>query len=84
MRICESWGNGSGGTLTWSKPQMLEKSILRERFQSLLEQQRKAAEVYEDLASKSDDPNLKRQAIQIHREKQRHIRLTERLIEIVN
>ena len=63
---------------------MLEQSILRERFLSLLEQQQQAAQVYQNLANQAQDPDLKRQAIQIHREKQRHIKLTERLIEIVN
>lgn len=63
---------------------MLERSQLRDQFLSLLEQQQQAVALYARLAGAAQDESLREQAIQIHREKQRHIQLTERLLEIVN
>ena len=62
---------------------MLEQAILREQFQTLLAREQNAAQTYADLAAKITDPTLRRQVEQLHREKLRHIRLTERLLEIV-
>lgn len=63
---------------------MLEQAMLREQFQALLEQQRQAAQVYADLAGVATDPSVKQDAQQIQRDKERHVRLTERLLEIVD
>jgi rubrerythrin len=63
---------------------MLEQATLRERFQTLLEQHRQALMVYESVAGLSSDPAVRKQALQLRKEKQRHIRLTERLLEIVD
>ena len=63
---------------------MLEQATLRERFQALLEQERQALMVYESVAQRSSDPAVRKQALQLRREKERHIRLTERLLEIVD
>ncbi len=63
---------------------MLEQALLREQFQALLDQQRQAVLVYADLAGRATDPSLKMQAQEIQRDKERHIRLTERLLEIVD
>jgi rubrerythrin len=63
---------------------MLEQASLRERFKGLLEQQQQALMVYESLAGQSADPSLRKQALQLRKEKERHIRLTERLLEIVD
>ena len=63
---------------------MLEQATLRERFEALLERQRQALAVYESLADHGPDPAVRKQAIQLRREKERHIRLTERLLEIVD
>ena len=63
---------------------MLEQATLRERFQTLLEQQRQALMVYESVAGLSCDPGVRKQALQIRKEKERHIRLTERVLEIVD
>jgi rubrerythrin len=63
---------------------MLEQATLRERFETLLEQQRQALMVYESLAGQSPDPAVRKQALQLRKEKERHIRLTERLLEIVD
>ena len=63
---------------------MLEQALLREQFQALLEQQRHAVRVYADLAGNANDPSVKQEAQQIQRDKERHILLTERLLEIVD
>ena len=63
---------------------MLEQDALRVRFQALLEQERQALSVYESLADRSPDPAVRKQALQLRRDKERHIRLTERLLEIVD
>jgi hypothetical protein len=62
----------------------LEQATLRQRFQSLLEQQRQVLAVYESVAAASADPAVRKQAIQLRRDKERHVRLTERLLEIVD
>jgi rubrerythrin len=63
---------------------VLEQATLRERFVELLQQQREALAVYESLADRSTDPVVRKQALQLRKEKERHVRLTERLIEIVD
>lgn len=62
---------------------MLEQAALREQFQTLLAREQYAAEIYGDLAGKVDDPALREQVEQLYREKLRHVRLTERLLEIL-
>ena len=62
----------------------LEQTTLRQRFQSLLERQRQVLAVYESAAAASADPALRKQAIQLRKDKERHVRLTERLLEIVD
>ena len=63
---------------------MLEQATLRERFQAVLERQRQALLVYESVVGLSSDPAVRKQALQLRKEKERHIRLTERLLEIVD
>lgn len=63
---------------------MLEQANLREQFQSLLDQQRQAMKLYEELACSAGDAGLRKQALQLQRDKARHVRLTERLLEIVD
>ena len=63
---------------------MLEEAMLRERFQALLEKQQEAVDACAALAGRVDDPQLRADLQQLHREKQRHLRLTERLLEIVD
>jgi len=63
---------------------MLEQAMLREQFQTLLTRQQRATEVYSELAAKMTDPRLRREVEQLRREKQRHVLLTERLLEIVD
>ncbi len=63
---------------------MLEQALLREQFQMLLHRQKQAAEGYVGLAETLEDRQLKEQVAHLGREKQRHIRLTERLLELVD
>lgn len=62
---------------------MLEQAVLREQFQMLLSQEQQALQAYADLVAKVDDPAVREQVEQLRREKQRHVELTERLLEIV-
>jgi len=62
---------------------MLEQATLREQFQTLLSQEQQALEAYAELAAKVTDPAVRQQVEQLHRDKQRHVELTERLLEIV-
>ncbi|MGB2820240.1 MAG: hypothetical protein WBF17_04620 [Phycisphaerae bacterium] len=62
---------------------MLEQAVLREQFQMLLSQEQQALQAYADLVAKVDDPAIREQVEQLRREKQRHVELTERLLEIV-
>ena len=62
---------------------MFEQAVLREQFQALLQSERQAAACYAELAAKIEDPQFRQQAEQLHRDKQRHILLAERLLEII-
>jgi rubrerythrin len=62
---------------------MLEQAFLREQFLALLDKERQAERLYADLSVRLSDPGLRRQIEQLHRDKQRHIALAERLLEIV-
>lgn len=57
--------------------------MLREQFLALLDKERQAEQMYADLAGRTVDPSLRRQIELLHRDKQRHIALAERLLEIV-
>jgi hypothetical protein len=64
---------------------MFEQSLLREQFESLLEQQQQAIGHYESASSHDGfDPDLRAQLAEVCREKKRHIELTQRLIEILD
>ena len=62
---------------------MLEHTYLREQFESLLVKEKQAAETYGKLAIDLNDPTLREKINQLQREKQKHILLTERLLEIL-
>jgi rubrerythrin len=62
---------------------MLEQETLRERFQAVLVRQQQAWQVYSEFAAATAEKDLKEKVAQLARDKQRHIRLTERLLEIV-
>lgn len=63
---------------------MLEQALLRDRFEVLLGQQQQALQAYASLAANVVDPSLRDQVEQLQRDKQRHVELTERLLEIVD
>ena len=62
---------------------MLEQAQLAEQFRKLLATEQQAEAVYAQLSRQAGDPDVKTQALQLLREKQKHIRLTERLLEIL-
>ena len=62
---------------------MLDHALLRERFQALLDQERRVEGIYASLASESADPARRELADRLRRDKKRHIQLAERLLEIV-
>jgi rubrerythrin len=61
----------------------VEHAMLAEKFQALLATEREAEKVCANLAAQMIDPAAREQVEQIHREKQRHVQLVERLLEIV-
>jgi len=63
---------------------MFEEEQLAEQFTALLDQQQHAADHYAAVAAQTDDPQVRRQVEQVCREKNRHIQLTQRLLEIVD
>ncbi len=63
---------------------MFEEAQLAEQFNALLNQQQQAADHYAVVAAETDDPLMRRQFEQVQREKNRHIQLTQRLLEIVD
>ena len=62
---------------------MLEQTMLADQFQALLYRERQALAAYNDLVAKVTDPKLQQQLQRLLRDKQRHVRMTERLLEIV-
>jgi rubrerythrin len=62
---------------------MLEQAILRQRFESLLKTEQEVQRAYEELSRLVQDPLQQAQIQQLIREKQRHIELTQRLLELV-
>ncbi len=63
---------------------MPEREPLRRRFNEMLETARMASAEYDRLAKTVEDPFHREQLELLSREGQRHVELTERLIEIVN
>lgn len=62
---------------------MLEQALLREQFQQLLSKEQEAQNTYAKMAEKVADPAALQQLQLLQRDKQRHIRMIERLLEIV-
>ena len=63
---------------------MLEAAALRDQFETLLTQEQQALSAYTDLVDRVQDAAVREQVEQLLREKQRHVELTERLLEIVD
>jgi rubrerythrin len=63
---------------------MLEQAELREQVQDLLGLERAAEAAYAQLVAKIEDPAIRQQFENLRHDKQRHIRLAERLLEILD
>ena len=62
---------------------MFEGAVLAEQFEELLDREQEAVRLYAAWVSEAADPTMREEVEQLLREKQRHIELTERLLEIV-
>lgn len=62
---------------------MFEQAILAEQFRGLLAKEQQAVRMCADLEAKAADPAFRQELGQLRRDKQRHIELTQRLLEIV-
>jgi len=62
---------------------MFEEALLAEQFSKLLAHEKEAERMYAGLAGSADDPAVRLEAEQFRRDKQRHVRLARRLLEIV-
>ena len=63
---------------------MYEQALLAEQFEKLLAQAEQAEQMYAGVADQTDDPDVREQFQELLREKRRHVRMTERLLEIVD
>ena len=63
---------------------MFEQALLAEQFEKLLAQAEQAEQMYVGVADQADDPVVREQLAELLREKRRHVRMTERLLEIVD
>jgi len=62
---------------------MLEQALLAEQIQALLRGEQEATRKYASLADALREPQAVEQARQLLREKQKHVQLAQRLLEIV-
>lgn len=62
---------------------MLEQALLSEQFRVLLAKEQEVARRYAELVRIVEDPSLRQQVARLCRDKNRHVRLAERLLEIV-
>jgi len=63
---------------------MPERAILRELFNGLYASTRKAEQQYRSLAAAATDPVRREEFTRLARDGQRHVELTERLLEILS
>jgi len=61
---------------------MFEQAMLRELIQEFMDETQQVERTYAGLAEQGD-PQIRPQAMQLMREKQRHLELSERLLEIM-
>ena len=62
---------------------MFEQAMLRDLIQEIMDRTENAERTYADLAQQVTDPHMQAQVQLLIRDKQRHLQLTERLLEIV-
>jgi rubrerythrin len=63
---------------------MLEQAQIAEQFQTLMQLTDQAQRNYAQMSLETSDPAISQKLLQLHKDKQRHIRLIQRLLEIVN
>ena len=62
---------------------MFEQAMLSEQFRMLLQKEQEVVNHYTELLKQVEDPRIRQQVAQLCRDKRRHVRLAERLMEIV-
>jgi len=62
---------------------MFEQAALAEQFRVLIAKEQQAVKICADLEAKAADPSFRQEIGQLLREKQHHIELAQRLLEIV-
>ena len=62
---------------------MFEQLELAEKFTALLKEEQQALRLYSDLAAQPGPPRMREQILRLLREKQRHVELAQRLVEMV-
>ena len=62
---------------------MLEQALLREQVQAFLASETQARQAYTRATETADNPQLREQLEQLGKDTQRHIRLTQQLLEIL-
>ena len=63
---------------------MLEQALLREQIQAYLDAENQAHQAYTRITASTDNPRLREQLEQLGKDTQRHIRLAEQLLEILD
>ena len=63
---------------------MFEREQLRDEFSEILDQQRQIAERLDRILADLADATLREQLVEMREHTQRHLDLTERLVEIVS
>ena len=63
---------------------MLEQALLREQIQAYLATETQAQQAYTRVSAATENPKLREQLEQLNKDTQRHIRLTEQLLEIID
>ena len=63
---------------------MLEQALLREQIQTYLATETQARQAYALVSAATENPRLREQLEQLAKDTQRHIRLTEQLLEILD
>jgi hypothetical protein len=63
---------------------MLEQAQIAEQFQILMSLADQVQRDYAQMSLQTCDPTVSQKLLHLHKDKQRHIRLIQRLLEIVN
>ena len=63
---------------------MFDTELLREEFDQILQAKRHAARQLDEMAAQTHDPDLRDRISELSSHAQRHVELTERLVELVS